>query len=1573
MTSVETGTDAFSDTAETDVETTPSFTVDKVVDTASIAAPTTLNYTITVTNTGNVTLNNVTPVDVLPDGSTGSLTGPATDSGVAGALDVGESWQYTVSFAAAQSDIDATTDLVNEVVVTTDETGSSSQTDNAVTTITLQPSMEIEKTVDLASINSPQLLSYNISLVNTGNVTLTNIVLVDTLPDGTAGSVTGPLNDVGVANGLDVGETWNFVATYNVSQAEIDNGTTRTNTIVATSDETGSQSFTDNALTTINRTPAFDLEKAVDKSSVSTPELLTYTITAVNTGNVSLSNITITDVLPDGSNAVLTGPLGDVGLAGVIDVGETWTWTGQYAATQADIDSGAALVNAVSVTTDEAGAADDTATTTVSQLPGIDIAKATSDTEFVTVGDIVNYSLVVTNTGNVALQNILVTDPGADPGSLVCPPSIPTVLLPGQQFNCTAQHTIVMADVLITKLDNQAFVDSEDPQGSNVSDQSEVITVPMKQLPPIATDNAFVSPVSAVPVTLPGAMDDSDPNGDLRPATLTLLHGGATDTDGDGDFDSLVVPGEGTWLVDNASGAVTFTPQAGFTGDPTPVPYTVADATALVSNEALLSIDYPQTAPVAKDDYKLNPAVESPSNPTVIDILADNGSGVDSDPENDIAVQTARFTHPDAVDTDGDSDADTLVVAGEGTWTIDNTTAFVTFVPEAGFLADPTPVGYIISDATGLDSNEAFITVDYPQTAPVAVDDQMLDQVLGQSVTIPTLANDTDPENNIDPTTVGMIDPINGNRVATVFVPGEGTWSADPLTGSITFTPEPGFRGDPTPIQYSVFDTTGLESNYAVETITYEEPATLVGTVWLDSDRDGVIDANEERKANWTLHIIDSDGNLVATTVTDANGDYLVTGLIPGEYTVEFYNEANVFMDSTTTNGPVLAGQTVNLPLPVDPSGVVYDSLSREPVPGATLNLVTAGGQMVDASCLATNQQGQVTQPDGLYAFDIFAGAHATCPATGIYLIELASVPEEYHPNFSSIIRQQGAGSCGGPLLGCAISGTFDSDSAEANCTVDALPGTSSCEVQAQPDAPQLAEDTRYYVEFEISAGDQNVIFNHLPIDAKANDAEILLSKRADKREVSVGGLVRYTLTMENTKDVPAFDVAVQDKPPAGFAFVPDTVQLVRVGTDGEFNTADDVSIPLQSTGLDPVDFDSLDLAALETARITYVMRVGTGVVPGEYTNRANATGPNGIASNDVSATVRIVADPVLNQATLIGKVFDDRDADGTQDPADATGVALRSDHYGWNSLKLKDLPGRQSVNDDPSEHQVTVNMPLGRNNRFQIVTREGTRITVDEDGTIEEAHVGAKARGLNGQDIRVCTQHTIASATPGNGVAAQEELVDVMQIVVSNYGIDERGIPGVRLATVTGLLIETDAYGRFNIPDVDAGSGGSGRNFVLKVDTATLPEGSSFTTENPYVLRIINNGLNRINFGVLTRSPEDLYASNPTPCADGETTQMQSVVVQLGSVFFDVDDHEVREDQKGIIRDIISKLREYGGGEILIEANTDSSASHEYNLALSERRADTIRQILQDSLGSSIMQSIVVQVDPDAYAKESK
>jgi len=717
--------------------------------------------------------------------------------------------------------------------------------------------------------------------------------------------------------------------------------------------------------------------------------------------------------------------------------------------------------------------------------------------------------------------------------------------------------------------------------------------------------------------------------------------------------------------------------------------------------------------------------------------------------------------------------------------------------------------------------------------------------------------------------------------------------------------------------------------------------------VWIDSDRDGQIDASEQVKPGWTLEILDDQGNVVATTVTDANGQYSVEGLIPGSFTVKFYNDNGVYITETKTNGPLTAGATQDLPLPIDPSGVVYDSTTREPVADAVLQLVNSLGVPVNPNCVAENQQNQTTLPDGLFAFDVFPNAHPSCPDGETYEIVLTTLPSEYAPGFSTSIPPQ--------------TSIFDSASIESNCTVDAFPNSGACEVQSQPDAPQEGEDTTYFTRFTLTSGDANVIFNHIPIDpiVEPVTAALTLRKSVNRSTAATGDVLRYSIQIQNTTELAAENVSVTDDLPRGFHFVEDSANVTVF--DANQQILSDAAV--MSVGIDPVIFLGLDIPGSDAGyiEINYMVRVGTSVVQGDYTNTAEVS--EGGSSNTSSAIVRVIADPVLDQATLVGKVFHDRDADGYQEDANATNVTLKSDYFGWASYHAGNIPGRLSTLDDPMRDAIVVNMPLTDNNRFSVSTAEGTIITVDHDGTVTESHAGKRAKGITGQLLRISTRETSAVPTPTTHLHSEALSVQpVLEITIENIGVHEEGIPGVRLATVEGWLIETDQAGRFHIPDVDAGSASIGKQFIVKLDKYTLPEGAVLTTENPRVLRITNAALNTMRFGV--KLPAQAAPSRDAPVK----VRNAKVEANLGSVFFDTDMHNIRADQRGVVQDIIKRIRQFKQARILIEAHTDSRHNQNYNIALAERRARTVEAELRRILGDALMENVSVEVDKGSY-----
>ena len=134
-------------------------------------------------------------------------------------------------------------------------------------------------------------------------------------------------------------------------------------------------------------------------------------------------------------------------------------------------------------------------------------------------------------------------------------------------------------------------------------------------------------------------------------------------------------------------------------------------------------------------------------------------------------------------------------------------------------------------------------------------------------------------------------------------------------------------------------------------------------------------------------------------------------------------------------------------------------------------------------------------------------------------------------------------------------------------------------------------------------------------------------------------------------------------------------------------------------------------------------------------------------------------------------------------------------------------------------------------------------------------------------------TGRTVGNVGSADVEVEGDALIDTSLIVGSVFddidgnGVQsagERGIPGVRIASVEGLLIETDGRGRYHLEGVDVGSNARGRNFILKVDIATLPSGTVFTTENPRVRRVTPGTPVRFDFGVRLPPPE----TAPPPAA---------------------------------------------------------------------------------------------------------
>ncbi len=185
--------------------------------------------------------------------------------------------------------------------------------------------------------------------------------------------------------------------------------------------------LTDTDTVPIAVTPVPDYAIAMSKTAtpanvVNAGGVIAYAITVANTGDTAMTGVTVSDTLSQGASntsLALSGPTGDGGVAGTLDVGETWGYTASHAVTQAEVNNGGNLVNTVRAGTAQLGAnaGSASATTTIGTVPTLSIlkghtlVKAPGNTNpNAEVGDTINYTYAVTNTGNLTFSTVWVSD-----------------------------------------------------------------------------------------------------------------------------------------------------------------------------------------------------------------------------------------------------------------------------------------------------------------------------------------------------------------------------------------------------------------------------------------------------------------------------------------------------------------------------------------------------------------------------------------------------------------------------------------------------------------------------------------------------------------------------------------------------------------------------------------------------------------------------------------------------------------------------------------------------------------------------------------------------------------------------------------------------------------------------------------------------------------------------------------------------------------------------------------------------------------------------------------------------------
>ena len=319
-----------------------------------------------------------------------------------------------------------------------------------------QPDLSILKSDGGLTAVPGGVIPYTLTYANAGVQAATGVVITETVPANTtftpaastAGWICAPDVNAGSTCTIAIGDVAagaNGSVIFAVTAANpVPVGVTSiANTVVIADDGThgtdpnpGDNTSTDTTPITVN--PAWTLTKTADVASVSTAgTVIHYTLTLTNTGNEILTGITIADPMLGTLACTPAQPAALAPLAAM-------TCTGSYTVTLADLNAGTDLVNTATGDTDQTGTQTASSTVTVTQNPALSIVKSVTETNYAAVGDVLHYSYLVTNTGNVTLTGpFTVTDDRSTDET--CPAT--ATLAPGASITCTATYTITQADL----------------------------------------------------------------------------------------------------------------------------------------------------------------------------------------------------------------------------------------------------------------------------------------------------------------------------------------------------------------------------------------------------------------------------------------------------------------------------------------------------------------------------------------------------------------------------------------------------------------------------------------------------------------------------------------------------------------------------------------------------------------------------------------------------------------------------------------------------------------------------------------------------------------------------------------------------------------------------------------------------------------------------------------------------------------------------------------------------------------------------------------------------------------------
>ncbi|WP_264522511.1 gliding motility-associated C-terminal domain-containing protein [Flavobacterium sp. N2469] len=454
----------------------------------------TITYSFTVKNTGSVTITGITINDPLV---------AVTGGPISLAPNASDSTTFTAVYTIKQSDVDAGK-ITNSatatgkdpnnttVTATSDDPLTPAPGDSTVIDLPKSGKLDLKKTAVFNDTNNSgiaeagETITYSFTVKNIGNVTITGITINDPLVTVTGGPISLAPN---------ASDSTTFTAVYTIKQSDVDAGkitniATATGkdpnntTVTATSDDPLTPAPGDSTVIDLPQSGKLDLKKTAvfndtnNNGIAEAGETITYSFTVKNTGNVTITGITINDPL-----VTVTG--GPISLAP--NASDSTTFTAVYTIKQSDVDAGK-ITNSATATgkdpnnTTVTATSDDPLTpapgdSTVIDLPqsgNLELMKMAvfndlNGNGIPEAGETITYTFTVKNIGSVTISNITINDP------MVTVTGGPISLAPGAKDNTTfrAVYTVLQSDIDAGQVSNLAIVSGKTPDGTLVTAASD--------------------------------------------------------------------------------------------------------------------------------------------------------------------------------------------------------------------------------------------------------------------------------------------------------------------------------------------------------------------------------------------------------------------------------------------------------------------------------------------------------------------------------------------------------------------------------------------------------------------------------------------------------------------------------------------------------------------------------------------------------------------------------------------------------------------------------------------------------------------------------------------------------------------------------------------------------------------------------------------------------------------------------------------------------------------------------------------------------------------------------------------